>query len=244
MASQSDNLPVQPVSIPDAAPGASLAGMRKIAPRREPGQSQARLKARRGRSVRVLKVALPLIVFVTLGYVGYLWLESRGNVVDPALIQQVPGAEATKAEVTVNDVQYDGVDDKGRPFSITAESASHVDGDDRHISLKKPLADIVMSGGSYVALTANGGLLDRDADIITLTGDVTLFHDNGLSFQTESATIDLDNKTAEGNDMVEGQNGEGELVSEGFRVRDEGNTIVFTGKAYMTIYPKQKDQGG
>lgn len=240
MANQSENLRVQPVP----GPGMALGGMRKIAPRREPGQSSPRRRTRRGRSVRVLKVALPLVVLVTLGYVGYWWLESRGTVVDPALIQQVPGASATKAEVTVNDVKYDGKDDKGRPFSITAASASHVDGDDRHISLKKPLADIVMSSGAYVALTANGGVLDRDADIITLTGDVTLFHDNGLSFQTESATIDLNAKTAHGNDAVEGQNGDGELVSEGFRVLDDGDTIQFTGKAHMKIYPKQKDQGG
>lgn len=242
MANPSDNLPGQPVATADPVP--ALGGMRKIAPRREAGKSPTRIKARRGRSVRLLKVMLPLIVFVTLGYVGYWWLQSRGSVVDPALIQKVPGADATKAEVTVNDVQYDGKDDKGRPFSITAASASHIDGDDRHISLKKPLADIVMSSGAYVALTANDGLLDRDADIITLTGDVTLFHDNGLSFQTDSATIDLNAKTAEGNDVVEGQNGDGELISEGFRVRDDGDTIEFTGKAYMKIYPKQKDQDG
>ncbi|WP_119301639.1 LPS export ABC transporter periplasmic protein LptC [Dongia deserti] len=238
MANTSENLPGPPVSTPDAAPS----GMRKIAPRA--GKPQARLKARRGRSVRMLKVALPLIVAATLGYVGYLWLESRDNMVNPDLIQQVPKENTEKAEVTVQDVQYDGRDDKGRPFSITATSASHVDGDDRHISLKKPLADIVLSGGAYVALTANDGLLDRDADIMTLIGDVTLFHDNGLSFQTHSATIDLKAKTAEGDDVVEGQNGDGELISQGFRVRDDGDTIVFTGKAYMKIYPKQKGQGG
>ena len=42
---------------------------------------------------------------------------------------------------------------------------------------------------------------------------------------------------------MEGQNGDGELFSEGFRVQDDGDTIVFTGKAYMKIYPKQKNQG-
>ena len=109
-----------------------------------------------------------------------------------------------KAEVTVNDVKYDGKDDKGRPFSITADSASHVDGDDRHISLKKPLADIVMSSGAYVALTANDGLLDRDADIIDPERRRDLFHDNGLSFQTDSATINLKNKTAEGSEAGRG----------------------------------------
>ena len=115
-----------------------------------------------------------------------------------------------KAEVTVDDVKFDGKDDKGRPYSITADSASHPDGDDRHIALRKPMADITMSSGAYVALTANDGVLDRDANVVTLSGDVTLFHDNGLSFQTDSATIDLRAKTAEGSDPVEGQNGDGD----------------------------------
>jgi len=242
MANQSDNLPDPPLSTPDVAPG--LGGMRKIAPRRDPGASRFRRKGRRGASVRLLKIALPLVVLVSLGYVGYWWLQSRGTIVDATLIQRVPPDGAGKAEVTVQDVKYDGKDAKGRPFSITADSASHVDGDDRHISLKKPLADIVMSSGAYVALMANDGLLDRDSDIITLNGDVTLFHDNGLSFQTDSATINLKDKTAEGNDVVEGQNGDGELISQGFRVRDDGDTIEFTGKAYMKIYPKQKNQEG
>jgi lipopolysaccharide export system protein LptC len=238
MANPSDNLPAPPVSTPDAAPG--LGGMRKLAPRRDAASIR---KVRRGKSVRLLKVALPLVVLVTLGYVGYWWLESRGTIVDPTLLQGVPTDAQKKSEVTVQDVKYDGKDDKGRPFSITAVSASHVDGDDRHISLKKPLADITMSSGAYVALTANDGLLDRDADIITLNGDVTLFHDNGLSFQTDSATINLKEKTAQGSDVVEGQNGDGELVSQGFRVLDDGDTIEFTGKAYMKIYPKKDKEG-
>jgi lipopolysaccharide export system protein LptC len=245
MTSQSEDLPGQPaaLSAPERAPGSAPAGLRKLTPRRAPGQAPVRPKGRRGTSVRVLKVALPLIVCLTLAYVGYLWLQARGTWINPDSMQQVNEAN-TKAEVTVNDVKYDGKDKRGRPFSITADSASHADGDDRHIALKKPLADIVMSGGAYVALTANDGILDRDADIVTLNGDVTLFHDNGLSFQTDSATIDLNEKTAEGNDVVEGQNGDGELISQGFRVRDDGDTIEFTGKAYMKIYPKQKDQGG
>ena len=239
MANPSDNLPDPPVATPDAAPG--LGRMRKLTARRDVTPIR---KARRGKSVRLLKVALPLIVFVTMGYVGYWWLQSRGTIVDPTLLQGVPSDGQQKAQVTVQDVKYDGKDDRGRPFSITAVSASHVDGDDRHISLKKPLADITMSGGAYVALTANDGPLDRDSDIITLNGDVTLFHDNGLSFQTDSATINLKEKTAEGSDVVEGQNGDGELVSQGFRVRDDGDTIEFTGKAYMKIYPKEKKQEG
>jgi lipopolysaccharide export system protein LptC len=267
MTSQRDTTSVQPMSVPGATPGATpratpgatlgsaTGGLRRIAPRQQP-------RRRRGGSVRLLKVALPAVMVLTLCYLGYWWFESLDRRVGPTDIQNVTGAAPKDPNrVTLADAKYEGKDEKGRPFSITADSASHIDGDDRHIEMSKPLADIVMSSGAYVALTANDGVLDRDTDTMVLNGDVTLFHDNGLSFQTDSATIDLKNnnglsfqtdsatidlknKTAEGHDPVEGQNGDGELISEGFRVRDDGDTIEFTGKAYMKIYPKQKDQGG
>ena len=82
-----------------------------------------------------------------------------------------------------------------------------IEGDDRHISLKKPLGDIAMSGGAYVALVADKSILDCNADLLSLNGD-------------------------------------GDLVSQGFRVHDDGDTMEFTGKAYMKIYPKQQNQEG
>jgi lipopolysaccharide export system protein LptC len=211
---------------------------RRDAPPRQPGRT---LRRRRG-PVRLLKVALPLTAVVTVGYLVYWWAQSRDTTVDAGIIQGAKPQGEEPAKVTVRDVKYDGKDDQGRPFTITAEAASHAEGDERHIALKKPLADIIMGSGAYVAVTALDGVLDRDADIVTLNGDVTLFHDNGLSFQTDSATIDLKAKTAEGSEPVEGQNEDGEVIAQGFKVLDDGNVIEFTGKAYMKIYPKQKGQ--
>jgi len=225
---------------PEMAPAvaADLGQMRRMA---QPRPVSRNLRRRRT-PLRLLKIALPLVAVVTIGYLVYWWFQSRGGVVDPTIIQSAGTAGEAPAEVTVSNVKYDGKDDQGRPFSITAESASHADGDERHIALKKPLADIIMASGAYVAVTAMEGVLDRDADQVTLKGDVTLFHDSGLSFQTDSATIDLKGKTAEGSEPVEGQNEDGEVIAQGFKVLDDGNTIEFTGKAYMKIYPKQKDQ--
>ena len=209
-------------------------GPKRIARSRRPGHCAWRL--------RVATVTLSLASVATFGSLIYGWYQAREHVIDVGIGDPVD--PSMKVDVVVNDLHYDGRDDHGRPFSITAVSASHTNGDDRHISLKKPLADITTSSGAYVALAANDSILDRDAGLRSLTGDVTLFHDTGLSFQTDSATIDLRERTAEGNDVVEGQNGGGELISQGFRVRDDGDTIVFTGKAYMKIYPKRKNQEG
>jgi lipopolysaccharide export system protein LptC len=189
------------------------------------------------RLVRMLTVLLPVISVAAAGGMVYGWLQPGGRVVP------VDSPEVF-ADVTASDVRYDGEDNSGRRFSITAALMSHEDGDDRHISLKKPLADITMSGGAYVALAANDSILDRDAGLMSLSGDVTLFHDSGLSFQTDSAVIDLKTTTAEGNDVVDGQYGVGEMISQGFRVLGDGDTIEFTVKAYMKIYPKRKNQEG
>ena len=57
--------------------------MREIAPRPRPWPPRgSAASAGAARSVRLLKIALPLVVVVTLGYLGYWWLESRGTVVD------------------------------------------------------------------------------------------------------------------------------------------------------------------
>jgi lipopolysaccharide export system protein LptC len=186
----------------------------------------------------MINVALSLVLTVSLSSLVYWWFESRDKRVD---LPPTPPTRG-KAEVTAVDVGYDGRDKIGRPFNISADSASHAEGDGNHIALKNPLADISLFNGSYVALSARAGLLDRAADLVTLSGDVTLFHDNGLSFQTDTAMIDLTAMTAEGSDVIEGQMGAGELVAQGFRVRDNGDTIEFTGNAYVKIYPK--GQGG
>ena len=47
--------------------------------------------------------------------------------------------------------------------------------------------------------------------------------------------------SAEGNAAVSGQGPSGELQSEGFRLRERGQVIVFTGKSRLLIYPDAED---
>lgn len=189
-----------------------------------------------------LKVALPVMALVVISYLVISSILGRNNIVQLAQIAEVP---MIKAGVTVNNVKYDGSDSKGQPFSITATSASQPQGGDDVINLTQPQADITLADGAWIALTATNGVYRRKEDMLDLTGDVTMFHDNGMSFQTDAATIDLKAHTAKGNSPVEGQRSDGEIASDGFEVRDEGKTIIFTGRAYLKIFAKNgKDTNG
>ena len=112
------------------------------------------------------------------------------------------------------------------------------------VNLQKLVADMTMGDGAWVAVTADNGIYHRDAGTVDLSGNVTLFHDTGLSFETDAATVDLKNDRARGDQPVEGQNPNGQLASQGFEVRDRGQTIVFTGRAWLKLFPKKSDGGG
>lgn len=137
-------------------------------------------------------------------------------------------------------------DEDGYPVKQTAAAPAQSSGDgkaDSVINLKQLVADMTLTNGAWVAVTADDGVYHRDAGTVDLSGNVTLFHDTGLQFETDAATVDLKNDTARGDQPVEGQNADGQLAAQGFEVRDDGQTVVFTGRAYMKLFPKNNGGG-
>jgi lipopolysaccharide export system protein LptC len=228
-----------------------------------------RLFRRKKRSnwLLALKIGLPLIAVICVAYI-VIWsrIQLPNITINP--VQATSDAAKPSSDVTVAKVKYDGVDAKNRPFSITAEAATQPDNKpaadpnatlppgapdpnaqqpqaaapkpDSIINLKQIIADMTMTDGAWVAVTADSGVYDRDASTVDLSGNVTLFHDTGLQFETDAAKVDLKNDTAQGDQPVEGQNPDGTLAAEGFQVLNGGRTIVFLGRSYMKIYPKSK----
>ena len=229
-------------------------------------------RKRRKGLLLTLKIGLPLIAVACVAYI-VIW-SRHVQVVQP--IEVVANVDKQKtSDVTVKQVQYNGVDAHNRPYSITAQSAMQpqnptpapkatgkaegdLDGDaeaktpapagdaakaDTAVNLKQLIADMTMVDGAWVAVTADNGIYHRDAGTVDLSGNVTLFHDTGLTFQTDAATVDLKNDTARGNQPVEGQNPDGQLAAQGFEVRDDGQTVIFTGRAYMKLFPKKSGGG-
>ena len=225
-------------------------------------------RKRRSGLLLALKIGLPLIAVSCVAYI-VIW-SRQVPIVHPIEVvgQKNDGGSQSPSDMTVKQVQYNGVDANNRPYSITAESASQpqkqepapapaagpgetaaaapsaASDNESVVNLKKLVADMTMSDGAWVALKADDGVFHRDAGTVDLSGNVTLFHDTGLSFETDAATVDLKNDWARGDQPVEGQNPDGQLAAQGFEVRDSGQTIVFTGRAYLKLFPKKSEGGG
>lgn len=136
---------------------------------------------------------------------------------------------------------YSGVDENNQPFNVTADMATQAPNNEDVVELQHPKADIQTTEGALVALSARLGHFDREVEILDLSGRVHLTHDKGFEITTETATVDLKGGTASGDAAVSGQGPAGELQAEGFRLREQGQIIVFTGKSRMLINPNAEE---
>ena len=133
--------------------------------------------------------------------------------------------------------RFSGTDPRNRSYSLSANSVLQVEKDSSLVDLVSPKADIMLDNGSWLALTAKTGQFHKESQILELSGSVNLFHDAGYEFRTQNAHFSLAKGTAGGNSPIEGQGPFGLLHASGFRLLDNGDRIIFTGKARLVIYP-------
>ena len=155
-------------------------------------------------------------------------------------VEPIKNAAQEAKNLNMINARFSGFDEKQQPFTVTADMATQRPGEQERVELQKPKADITLEDGTWLALTAKVGYYDRETEQLDLVGAVNLFHDEGFEVRTEKARVDLKSGTASGDDPVESQGPSGILTSEGFRVIDDGDTVIFTGKSKMVLYPDEK----
>jgi len=137
--------------------------------------------------------------------------------------------------------RYSGVDENNQPFNLAADLATQAPDNENLVELQHPKADIRTTEGDMVGLTARLGHYYREEETLDLAGKVHLTHGKGFDIVTDTATINFKEGSATGDSAVSGHGPSGELQSEGFRLRERGQVIVFTGKSRLLVYPENKE---
>jgi lipopolysaccharide export system protein LptC len=215
-----------------AAVGAAMVPRRMLSPSRMRWSPSAGRMARRRVAVRLAKWLLPILGVGLLVGIA-IWpeldrMEDRARVSFRRVIQAQPDA------VRLVEPRYQGLDEQNRPFTVTAEVAAQTDSADI-VDLTQPRADILLTDGSWVLLESRDGRFDKARNRLDLTGDVTLWQDGGNLMVTEAAEVLLNEGAASGDRPVAAQGPFGTLVSEGFRLTERGQIVVFTGRARAVL---------
>jgi lipopolysaccharide export system protein LptC len=190
------------------------------------------------RTVGLLKVLLPTVALSLVALV-IVWSQVRNSESGFSLTLSLFRTEDARKLNMVN-ARYAGLSNTRRPYLVTASVASLDNPRADTIHLTDPKGDVTLKNGAWVALAAPKGDYHQEKQVLDLSDGVNLFHDSGLQFNTPTATINLQDSSAFGHDPVAGHGPASEITSEVFRVADEGNRVIFTGKAHLTLYPKAK----
>lgn len=129
--------------------------------------------------------------------------------------------------------RYHGIDERNRPYTITADTAVQVS--DERVNLTTPKGDATLQNGTWMMLEAKRGVFIQHQNILDLEGDVFLYRDDGTTMRSQTATIDLRNGAATSADTVHAEGPFGTLDATGFAVTDKGAVTQFPGPARLIL---------
>lgn len=191
--------------------------------------------ARREFAISTAKWLLPSIALVLLASVA-LWPE----------VQKLIGATRTNlshlsGEIEggkLVDARYNGVDEHGRPYTMTAATAWQIDPE--RVGLTMPKGDITLENGTWLMLTAKEGTFLQHLNQLDLVNDVTLYRDDGTTMHTHSASLDMKAGAAAGSEDVHVEGPFGTLDAKGFTLMDKGSAVDFPGPAHVVLNGTEK----
>jgi lipopolysaccharide export system protein LptC len=188
--------------------------------------------SRRRFLVRCVKRLLPLGALLLLSLV-ILWPElSRHN---PARVSYrlATGSMDAADQGSMTKAHYEGIDQTGRPYTMTADQAVQTDADT--VMLTKPAGDMTMKSGSWLMVQSLDGIYHARAQHLDLSNHVVLYRDDGTTVRTSKANVDLKAGTASGHEVVNADGPFGTLDAHGFAITNRGTLLHFNGPAKLVL---------
>lgn len=184
---------------------------------------------RRSRLVRTMRIVLPALA-------GLIMAALAAAVVYNALNAAPTQPKDTNAPITLVSPRFQGRDEKGRAFVITARTATRDPRQFQRVLLDHPSLD--MGGPDPLRATADRGIYTESDFKLYLSGSVHLEQPRG-SFQTASSVLNTKTGEVGGSDPVHGVGSLGEIHSNAYAVYGKGDQMVFTGGVRTRLNPKK-----
>lgn len=191
--------------------------------------------------IRRVQIVLPIIALVLLGVV-FGWNSFQGAPVELTEAPQggggVGGATIGKNELL--NPQFESLDDKGQPYSVTALRAVQgdedgADGEVGPMLLEKPKGELALNDGHKARMESDTGVYQQDARRLFLEGNVVLSHDLGYAMQMEQLDVDMEAGSAVTQTAVTGQGPEGTIAASGMQAFSADEVLIFTGPATLVL---------
>lgn len=201
-------------------------------------RAPARPAARHSRFVSTMKIALPLgaiALFATvLIYSGVFDSHDKLDITFRDI------GTLNNDDLRMVSPRVTGLDASGRPFVMTADTATQATDKPNHIALDNVQADLKLENETdWVSLSSTSGLLDTETETLDLKQKIDIYASSGYEFHGTSATIDFRKGTVVSREPVEGHGPLGTLRADSMTADNANRTLHFQGRVKVRIYGQE-----
>ena len=127
-----------------------------------------------------------------------------------------------------------GLNKKEQPFKVTASKATRFKEETDTFYLENPIGEILIDNDKYY-LSGNNGVYDKNIQELKINGDVKFNNNLDLKFSTTEVFFDFKKQVLFGEKAVSGYRNNTKIDSQGIKILNKENKIIFTGKTKLLL---------
>ncbi|MBR0755810.1 LPS export ABC transporter periplasmic protein LptC [Bradyrhizobium jicamae] len=192
--------------------------------------------ARHSRMVRILRIAVPAAVALSMAVIVFVSVFNKFRVNLPKLPVDIGNVVVSGTKVTMESPHMAGFSstDK-RPYEVWAKAAIQDLTDPDHVELKIVRAKVQMEDKSTVTLDAKTGFYDSKQSLLELKKDIFLQSSTGYEAKLSQALIDINKGMVTSEEHVDVKLLQGTLTSDRLRIINSGEVVRFEGNVVMDL---------
>jgi lipopolysaccharide export system protein LptC len=181
--------------------------------------------------IKALKILLPAGVGVLL---AYLLLSPLSKNREISFLLDKNKVDVAQERLKVQQAEYRGQDNKGRPFTIEAQRALQPSSADPVVQIEGMAARIQLDDGP-ASLEAQNGHYNMDTQKVDVLGPILFRAADGYRLETRDVAVDLNRSRLTSGKGVQGQMPLGRFTAGRMEVDLPSRTVVLTGRARLHI---------
>jgi lipopolysaccharide export system protein LptC len=193
------------------------------------------IAARHSRMVRVLRVAVPTAVILSMTAIIGIAIFNPFRLLLPKLPLDMGNLVVSGTKITMESPHMSGYTTDQRPYEVWAKTATQDVTDPDHLDLKTLRAKVLMEDQSTVTLDARNGLMDTKEQLLDLHHDIFLQTSTGYEARLSQAFVDMGKGTVTSDEHVDVKLLNGTLTSDRLRITGGGEVVRFEGNVVMNL---------
>ncbi|ABE37415.1 conserved hypothetical protein [Rhodopseudomonas palustris BisB5] len=190
--------------------------------------------ARHSRLVRTLRVAVPLVVALSLAAILAISIFNPFRLLSKLPID-IGDLVVSGTKITMESPHLAGFTNDGRPYEMWARSATQDLTSQDHVDLHTLRAKVVSDDQSTVLIQARDGKFNTKAQLLNLQKDVYLRTSTGSEAWMTQADIDMGKGNVSSDEPVDVKWLGGTLRGQRLRITEKGDVIRFEGGVVMNL---------